>query len=105
MDLVRDVLDKQLKDRNGRNIGKIDGIIVTLRGDRPPRVAAIELGSVVLARRVGPRMMHWMKKLRGKWGPKTDETYRIPWSKVKNVGMDVEVDLYAETTPVPVGAQ
>jgi sporulation protein YlmC with PRC-barrel domain len=105
MDLVRDVLDKQLKDRRGRNMGKIDGIVVEMRGDRPPRVVGIELGSIVLARRLGPRVTGWVRRLRRKWGPKSDETYRIPWSKVKDVGIDVDVDLDGEKTPALAGEE
>ena len=48
MDLVRDILDAQLVDAHGHNIGRVDGILLELRAGRPPRVAAMELGMVTL---------------------------------------------------------
>lgn len=60
MELVRDLLDKQLIDRNGVNTGRVDGIVVELREDGPPRLVALEAGPAVLAYRVGPRMGRWV---------------------------------------------
>ncbi|MEH2405736.1 divalent metal cation transporter [Nostoc sp.] len=34
-----------------------------------------------------------------KWGAKQSEPFRIPWSKVRDIGIDVEVDVEAEATP------
>ena len=42
MDLGRQILDQQLVDRNGLNLGKVDGVVLELRRDRPPRIAAIQ---------------------------------------------------------------
>lgn len=44
MDVIRDVLDNQLVDSNQRKIGKVDGIVVELREEKPPRLAYIEVG-------------------------------------------------------------
>ena len=52
-DVVRDILDKQLLDRHGQRIGRVDGLILDIRGNKPPRLAYIELGAVTLARRHG----------------------------------------------------
>ena len=41
MDLVRDLLDRQLTDRSGRNLGRVDGVVLELRANRPPRVRLI----------------------------------------------------------------
>jgi hypothetical protein len=35
--LVRDVLDKQVLDPDKCKIGKVDGILLQLRANRPPR--------------------------------------------------------------------
>ena len=42
--LVRDVLDKTLKDRNGENSGRIDGIVLELRDGQPPIVRFVAPG-------------------------------------------------------------
>jgi hypothetical protein len=52
MDLVRDVLDKRVVDRNGRDVGRVDRIVLRVRAGQPPRVTAIEIGPSALAHRL-----------------------------------------------------
>lgn len=99
MDLIRDVLDNQLVDRHQRKMGRVDGIVVELRQNQPPRLAYIEVGVPVLARRLHPRLERWATAIQGKWGAKQREPFRIPWSKVVDVGIDVDLDLEAAETP------
>lgn len=99
MDLIRDVLDNQIVDRNQRKMGKVDGIVIELRDGEPPRLAYLEVGMPTLARRVHPRLQHWVAAVQRMWGAKQSEPFRIPFSKVRDVGIDVEVDLEAEETP------
>jgi len=51
--LVRDILDMGVVDRQGREIGRADSIVLTL-GNGAPRVARIEMGPAVLAERLWP---------------------------------------------------
>jgi sporulation protein YlmC with PRC-barrel domain len=99
MDLIRDVLDNQIVDRHQRKMGKVDGIVVELRDNAPPRLAYIEIGMPTLARRIHPKLQQWTIALQTKWGAKLTKPYRIDWSKIRDVGIDVEVDVKAETTP------
>jgi sporulation protein YlmC with PRC-barrel domain len=96
MELGRQVLDQQLVDRHGVNIGKVDGIVLQLRDDQPPRVAAILTGGHLLARRLHPRIESLARWLTRRWGPGNLEPLRIPWSKVMKIGVDVKVDVAAE---------
>jgi sporulation protein YlmC with PRC-barrel domain len=98
MDVIRDVLDNQLVDRNQRKMGKVDGIVIELRENQPPRLSYLETGAITLARRLHPRLEHWVAAWQTKWGAKRSEPFRIPWSKVRDIGIDVEVDLDAEET-------
>jgi len=105
MDLVRDVLDKQLVDRRQRRLGKVDGLVLAIPeagtgGDGQPRVAAIEVGALVLARRLSPRLARWTAALFARLGAPEREPYRIPWSRVRDVGLDVEVEVEIEETPL-----
>jgi sporulation protein YlmC with PRC-barrel domain len=100
MDLIRDVLDNQLVDRNQHKMGKVDGIVAEIRDGQPPRLAYIEVGGPTLARRLHPRLGRWAVAFGRKWGINHGEPFRIPWAKVRDIGIDVEVDLVAETTPV-----
>jgi sporulation protein YlmC with PRC-barrel domain len=54
MDLVRDLLDKAVVDRNGREMGRIDGLELDLVDGQPPRLAAILMGPAVLGDRLHP---------------------------------------------------
>jgi sporulation protein YlmC with PRC-barrel domain len=101
MDLVRDVLDKHLVGCDGAKMGRVDGIIAELREGRPPEVIAIETGSVTMARRLGRRaasLVTWLVAKIG--GVRYAEPYRIPWSRVRRIGVDIEVDVDIADTPL-----
>jgi hypothetical protein len=98
MDLVRDVLDTQLIDRHGRQMGKVDGIVLEVADGEPPRVAFLATGTQTLWRRVHPRLARWARRIERLWTRGPDEC-RIAWSAVRDVGIDVEVDVDAEETP------
>jgi hypothetical protein len=99
MDLVRDVLDKQLHDRKLRNMGRVDGLIVELRDGDRPRVTHIEVGGTTLACRLSARLARWTMAWHRRWANDTPPSYRIPWSKVAEVGIDIDVALDGEQTP------
>jgi sporulation protein YlmC with PRC-barrel domain len=101
MELIRDLLDKQIVDRNKTKIGKVDGIVMQLRPGRQPRIAFIETGAMSLARRLGGPMQSLLQRL-GRWfgGKKPLEPHRIPWSKVRDVGVDVDVDIDVKDTAI-----
>lgn len=95
IDLIRDVLDTQVLDRARRPMGKVDGIALELRGERPPRVAYLEVDSPHAWRRLGERFGRWAAAAQGRWhgGP-----YRLTWSQVRDFGIDIEIDADAEQT-------
>ncbi len=100
LDLTRELLDMQVVDREETKMGKVDGIVLELRGDQPPRVDALEMGFVVLARRVGPRVEGWVERLRRRLSVRKTARYRVPWSKVKDITPDhVQIDVAALETP------
>lgn len=96
MELGRQILDQQLVDRNDLDIGKVDGIVLELRGDRLPRVAALLTGGHLLAGRLHPWIERWARRLTRRMAPGKHEPLRIPWSKVKKIGVDVKVDIAAD---------
>jgi len=98
MDLVRDVLDKQLLDRDGRKMGKVDGIVLELRDDGPPRVASIELGLAVLMQRLMDGAGEVVAVIERRLGVRKGEPVRIPMAKVLETGIDVRVDVAASDT-------
>jgi sporulation protein YlmC with PRC-barrel domain len=102
MDLVRDVLDKQVVDRNGREMGRVDTIVLERRDDAPPRVVALELGPEVLAARVRPIFGRWVAGLEHAFGVADGRPFRIPFSSVLDTRDHVKVDLAVGATVVAV---
>jgi hypothetical protein len=92
VDLVRDLLDKEVVDRHGREMGRVDTIIVELRGDAPPRVSAIELGPAVLAFRVRPSFGRWVAAIEHGLGIDKGRPLRIAFSEILDVHDHVKVD-------------
>src|ERR1051325_5123841 len=84
MHLVADILDKQVVDSKKTKCGKVDGIVIVVRQGKPPRVAAIEIGNAVTAR----RLARWTERLKL-------ARERIAWSKVKKADIEVELDFDA----------
>ncbi|RVD59697.1 MULTISPECIES: hypothetical protein [unclassified Mesorhizobium] len=101
MNLLRDVLDKQVLDRKGVKIGKVDGLVAELRPGKPPRIVAAELGSITLARRLGARPGRWAARLAA-WlgGDRHSEPHRISWKKVRDIGLDIEFDIDGRETSI-----
>lgn len=99
MNLVRDILDHLILDRRGTRMGRVDGLVLELRDGEPPRVLGIESGSAVLARRISGRLERWVEKRWRRAGTESAICFRIPWSAVRKVSDDVEVDLEFEKTP------
>ena len=96
MDIRRQILDQQLVDRNDLDIGIVDGIVLELRDGAPPRIAALLTGGHLLAQRLHPALERLMRRMTRGWCPGNHEPLRIPWSKVRKIGIDVKVDVAAE---------
>lgn len=92
MDLVRDLLDKEVLDRHGREMGRVDSIVLELRDGAAPRIAGIELGPAVLAARVRPFLGRWVAGLEHALGLAEGRPLRIPFADVVSIGEHVKVD-------------
>lgn len=100
MDLVRDVLDKPLVDRDGKLMGRIDGIVIKWTPGEQPRVDRLECGFVVLARRIGPRTERFVRAVRERWSICKEERFAIPFERVMELDPHaIKVDEIAEQTP------
>jgi hypothetical protein len=93
--LINGILDDQVYDVNGRNAGKVDGIIVVVRRDKPPRVQAIESGFAVLAARIGRPLERLVVAIGRGLGVRKHPRYRIDWSHVTRIeplGIHLDLD-------------
>ncbi|CDX45020.1 conserved hypothetical protein [Mesorhizobium plurifarium] len=101
MQLLRDILDKQVVDREQVKIGKVDSLIAELSPGKPPRVIAVELGSIALARRLGSAPGRWTAKLAARLsGRRQPRPHRIAWNKVRDIGVDIEFDIDVRRTRI-----
>jgi hypothetical protein len=99
MDLVRDLLDKRVIDRNGRDIGRVDSIVLEIRAGAQPRVAAIELGPAVLAYRVHPFLGRCMAALEHILGIDQGRPTRFPIGTILEFDPHIKVDAAVGETP------
>jgi hypothetical protein len=97
MDLVRDLLDVQLVDPTERMLGRVDGVLLELQPGRPPRVIAMEVGAVTLARRIHPTLGRWLRRVAVRWLPVPLRPVRLPLTLVREIGVDIEVDVDPQT--------
>ena len=98
MDLARDFLDKKVVDRHGREMGRVDSVVLRIERSGRPHVIAIELGPAVLAHRVHPVLGRWVAALEHAFGVDEGRPVRIPIGSVLGVSDHVKVDLaFGET--------
>lgn len=94
MHLVRDVLDKQLVDKDRIRVGRVDGVVLRLDMPGPPKVVAIELGKSTLVRRL------WTGVGLRRLARDRAHGYHIAWSQVGQVGVDITVDVDRRDLPL-----
>lgn len=101
VDMVRDLLDKQLVDSEGNKMGRADGIVLEVGGQGQPRIDHLELGFAVLARRLHPRAERWLLALRKRFNsPRRSARQIVPWSKVMDITHEhIQLDVKAIDTP------
>jgi hypothetical protein len=97
--LIRDVLDNAMLDRKGDPMGRADGIVIIDEDGRQPRVAYIEAGATVLAARLGKRIGRCVRLMAQRWGLRRGQPTRIRWKQVKEVGIELKIDVDGDQTP------
>jgi len=73
--------------------------MLELREGKPARVASLVIGGGTAARRIHPHFAAWLVRWRRRWGPRDDQPLLVPWSQVRKIGIDVQVDVDATHTP------
>lgn len=100
MHLIRDVLDKQLCDVNGEKAGRIDGIVLVLRQDKPPRIAYVEVSPITLLARFSMRLARWYARWDERLGKGRGVPFRIQWNRLTQEKTSFTMDLDVEATPI-----
>ena len=98
MDVVHDVLDKPIVDRNGQEMGRVDGVEIEVRQGEPPRLSAVLIGASVLGFRLHPAIGRWVHGLEHGLGIGDQRPIRIEFSRLSEISENVAIDLTAEET-------
>jgi sporulation protein YlmC with PRC-barrel domain len=99
MDIVRDVLDTSVVDRNGRDMGRVDGIVVE-QDEGPPRITTLLIGPAALGSRLHPALGQFMTRLEKVLGIDRDRPSRINVEDVEEVDRKIRVRLAVGETTV-----
>ena len=100
MDLIRDVLDQLVVDRNGRIMGRVDGIVAAQQPRQMPRCAAILIGPAVLGDRLHPILGRCVRRVERWFGLDEGRPVRIPVSAIERIDTRVHVSLAIGETAV-----
>ena len=98
MDLVRDVMDQKILDREDCEMGRVDGLVMQVGERSQPRITHIQIGGTTPWMRLHPAFARLAARLARMWGPKRKEPVRIPWSRVISTGRDVKLDVRVRET-------
>jgi hypothetical protein len=96
LELARDVLDKLLVDKHGRPLGRVDGVLLHLRRDKPPRVGEIEVGVYTMLRRIGNPFGKWLAAIVKRVSPVPLDSVRLPFDHFTRKSNRIEMTLDGE---------
>jgi hypothetical protein len=97
--LVRDLLDVSVVDRNGREMGRVDRVVLERSAGSPPRVVAIEIGPSALGARLGRSVGRWVTGLLHALGVAGGQPLRVSVAQILDISDAVKVDLAFGETP------
>jgi hypothetical protein len=98
VNIVRDVLDKKILDRENREVGRVDGVLLEFDERSQPRMVLLEIGGEILAARVAGWLVPITRWLRNAWGPKREAVVGIDWAHVVRMEKDLHLDIRAGDT-------
>ncbi len=88
--LLIDLLDRQIADREGEPVGKVDDVEFSSGADGHPRVVALLVGPQAYGRRIGGRLGRWIsdgaRRLSG-----AEDRLRLPIELVDKIATKVEL--------------
>jgi sporulation protein YlmC with PRC-barrel domain len=96
------LLDRQIVDRDGEPVGKVDDVELTYDGDGTARVTALLLGQAVLGERIGGLLGRCIAgTARRLSGEGTRPPQRITMDLVADVGNAITLSVKRELLPDP----
>jgi sporulation protein YlmC with PRC-barrel domain len=96
------LLDRQILDRDGEPVGKVDDVELDIDDDGTPYVAALLVGQQALGERIGGRLGAWIAGTARRLSPDYDRgPIRIPYDLVAEVDSAVNLSVHREVLPDP----
>jgi sporulation protein YlmC with PRC-barrel domain len=95
-----DLLDRQILDRDGEPVGKVDDVELALTDDGTPYVAALLVGQQALGERIGGALGRWMASSARRLAP--DHRHgpiRIPYDLVAELTSAVNLSVRRDLLP------
>jgi hypothetical protein len=93
------LLDKAVVDRNGREMGRVDRVVVERGHESPPRVVAIEIGLSALGARLGSAIGGWTTGILHALRIEQGQPLRVHVGQIRAATNTVKVDLAFGETP------
>jgi sporulation protein YlmC with PRC-barrel domain len=100
VDVVRDVLDKSVVDQNGRDMGRVDGIVVDVQTNQPLRLAAIVIGPAALGDRLHPGLGAFVRRVEQWLGLDRNRPALIAFAEIDSIEGKVRLGLSISDTAV-----
>src|SRR4051812_25520404 len=95
--LALELLDRQILDRDGAPVGKVDDLELTVDDDGAPYVSALLVGQQVLGRRIGGWLGRLIENTARRLEPTPDQgPIRIPYDLVVAVDSAVTLSVHRE---------
>jgi sporulation protein YlmC with PRC-barrel domain len=90
MHLVRDVLDKPIVDRNRREVGRTDGVVLAMDSDSLS-VRALRVGLAVLGYRLHPAVGRFVEGMQWTVHAESAATLSVPFADVESIDGDIKL--------------
>jgi len=105
MNLVRDMLDQLVIDRNGHPMGRVDAVVLDVRNGLPPRVLSLAIGPVALGERLHPTIGRWVAAIEAAFGIAAGRPVEISASAAQIADNGVHVDIAIGDTAAAIVEQ
>jgi sporulation protein YlmC with PRC-barrel domain len=102
VDVVNRILDQPVVDRDGREMGRVDGILLEWRADAPPRLTSLLIGPSVLGSRLHPALGRWITWVEQRFGVSEGRPTQIPFSAIDRVRGTIMLAISVRDTAVNV---
>lgn len=96
--LARDLEDKRVVDRNGRELGRVDRVVLAQPRDGMAHVIAIEIGPTALGARLHPVVGRIARGIEHVFRLEDGRPVRVPVEQIDSVGDTVKLTLAAGDT-------